>query len=175
MFSPPSIRFGYDALSLKVLGDEGVISCLTDILNDYNAAHRHTHNCDDDDSKAAADVADCPSLPPSPSTPCRGSASPAASVCSSGLSDVEMLDESDTEPSRAPPPPPPLPQPPNPSTEDERKIIDCALQFLLRVFEIQLPADEMAKADNVKAIVRYICWTESPSSRAGNILVRISK
>ena len=55
------------------------------------------------------------------------------------------------------------------------KVIDYALQFLLRVFEIQLPSEEVTKVENVKALVRYICWTKNPSHRAGLILNRISK
>jgi len=66
-----------------------------------------------------------------------------------------------------------------PYNEQERearcKVIDFALQFLLRVFEIQLPSEEVTKAENVKALVRYICWTKQPSHRAGLILNRISK
>jgi len=211
-------RFGYDALSLKTLGDEGVISCLTKILNDYNSDHRHHHDCDREDATTTtADTSGTGesietgdrSIPSSPSA--MGSASP-SSVCS-GLSDAEMLDltslsddggegggvsraaaaaTESADPAGTPENPistlanlsaTPTATPSKENTsrieilsrDSYGRMIDSALQFFLRVFEIQLPSEELTSAENVKAIVRYICWTKNPSHRAGLILIRISK
>ena len=175
-------RFGYDALSLKVMGDEGIVSCLTNILDSYIEKHRYTHCCAVDDDADAAVPSD--------------GATPSSSTRSTSSSDVDMLDLSSTtcdtcdssveseneilckdvgkEMDNA------LSQKPKYSgnvdaSDQNYLVIDFALQFLLRVFEIQLPSEELTKADNVKALVRYICWTKGPSYRAGLILNRIAK
>jgi len=215
VFSLP--RFGYDALSLKTLGDEGIMSCLTEIFNDYNEKFRHVHSCDEEDGMfnlMSMTSSSGSSSPAGSSSPMTSSAPSTVSedaemldVTSSAAHDVSGgdmasssdLDESSNSSEMATSTTNKLckqiensfsKKTNNSNSIDagdvtatnsggdrdvRERVIDFALQFLLRVFEIQLPSEEVTKAENVKALVRYICWTKRPNHRAGLILNRISK
>lgn len=56
---------------------------------------------------------------------------------------------------------------------------DCrmsqVLQLLSRLTQFEVPHENLSSLKTIKALVKYLCYTENPSTRAERIILRLSK
>ncbi len=59
--------------------------------------------------------------------------------------------------------------------QPEESQMSIILQVLSRLAQSEVPHEHLCSLSTAQALIRYLCWTKNPSTRAGRVLIKLSK